>query len=54
MAFTKSEAGKGDDDRTSDWKAYWANYDNIFKKPKPAEKNTESDAKDLQKQSEVP
>ena len=32
MAYTKSEAGKGDDNRTKNWKSYWDNYENIFKK----------------------
>lgn len=33
MAYTKSAAGKGDDNRTKEWQKYWQNYDNIFKKP---------------------
>ena len=43
MAYIKSEAGKGDDDRTKNWKAYWSNYDNIFKKNSTQNKKTDSE-----------
>lgn len=52
MAFTKSEAGKGDDNRTTDWDAFYKNYDRIFKKESEPEKNVETESKSLQKTQE--